>query len=151
MATQNVLNIIDKAHLILKNIGYESYRGKQLECITHTIMGGDSMVIMATGSGKSLCYIIPPLYYCAPCLIISPLLSLIQNQISILTRLNLTAIHLRDISREDIPKAGCIYCARSIAIVFVTHASVRSLSQMICRVISGESCHASNRMFRIVL
>ncbi len=78
---RTLLSTADKCHSILKDyFGFNSYRDSQLQIILNTINGSDGLVVMATGSGKSICYQIPVLYFQKPGLIISPLLSLIVNQ-----------------------------------------------------------------------
>eukprot|EP01084_Bolivina_argentea_P196974 337632_1 len=92
-----LLSQADKCREILKQyFGFNSYRQSQLEIILHTINGGDSLVVMATGSGKSICYQIPALYSQKKGLIISPLLSLIFNQQSALLRVGIKSVQLKN-------------------------------------------------------
>lgn len=70
-------------HMILKNtFGYDSYRPQQLEIIETMLENNDMLVLMPTGAGKSLCFQIPALYEDGVTIIISPLLSLIYDQIA---------------------------------------------------------------------
>lgn len=97
-ATANERNSIPLERQCYEILGkyfqYESFRPNQLEVITNTIKGNDSLVVMATGSGKSLCYQIPPLVTGKPAIIISPLISLIINQVSALNARGIPAIGL---------------------------------------------------------
>ena len=80
---------------ILRTVfGFESFRGAQAEIIDHVIDGGDALVLMPTGGGKSLCYQVPAL--CRPGLgvVISPLISLMQDQVSALRQLGVRAAAL---------------------------------------------------------
>eukprot|EP01083_Nonionella_stella_P024833 68415_1 len=83
----------DECRLILKRyFKHESFRENQLNIILNTIDGGDSLVVMATGSGKSLCYQIPPIISKKPAIVISPLVSLIQNQVQSLRSKGIASI-----------------------------------------------------------
>ena len=75
--------------------GYFAFRNSQAEII-QGVLGGkvDSLVVMATGGGKSLCYQIPPLVNGKPCIVISPLISLMEDQVSALTAKGISACFL---------------------------------------------------------
>ncbi|MCW2906324.1 MAG: recQ [Actinomycetia bacterium] len=71
--------------------GYDSFRGPQQEIIGHLIAGGDALVLMPTGGGKSLCYQIPALVRRGTGVVISPLIALMQDQVDAMRALGVRA------------------------------------------------------------
>ncbi len=83
---------IDKSLDVLRRVfGYESFRGVQGDIIDQVVTGGDALVLMPTGGGKSLCYQIPALVRDGVGVIISPLIALMQDQVDALNTLGVRA------------------------------------------------------------
>ncbi|HEY1967789.1 MAG TPA: RecQ family ATP-dependent DNA helicase, partial [Pseudonocardia sp.] len=86
---------------VLKRVfGYDAFRGEQAEIVDHVAGGGDALVLMPTGAGKSLCYQIPALVRDGVGVVISPLIALMQDQVDALTALGVRAGFLN--STQDI-------------------------------------------------
>lgn len=81
----------DPLHILQKTYGYPVFRGEQQEIIDHVIDGGSAFVLMPTGAGKSLCYQIPSLCRAGVGIVVSPLIALMQDQVSALTQLGIRA------------------------------------------------------------
>ncbi len=71
--------------------GYDAFRGDQAEIVEHVSGGGDALVLMPTGGGKSLCYQIPALVRPGVGVVISPLIALMQDQVDALRALGVRA------------------------------------------------------------
>ena len=81
----NALNILNDV------FGYSAFRGQQAEVIEHLANGGDCLVLMPTGGGKSLCYQIPALLRDGVAIVVSPLIALMQNQVAALLEFGVRA------------------------------------------------------------
>ncbi|MFB7341870.1 DNA helicase RecQ [Streptomyces hydrogenans] len=81
----------DALEVLHRVFGYSSFRGEQQEIIEHVVAGGDALVLMPTGGGKSLCYQIPALVRPGTGVVISPLIALMQDQVDALNALGVRA------------------------------------------------------------
>ncbi|AEA25346.1 DNA helicase RecQ [Pseudonocardia benzenivorans] len=81
----------DPAQVLHQVFGYEDFRGDQREIVEHVSGGGDALVLMPTGGGKSLCYQIPALVRDGTGVVISPLIALMQDQVDALRALGVRA------------------------------------------------------------
>ncbi|WP_295880239.1 DNA helicase RecQ [uncultured Thiohalocapsa sp.] len=81
--------------------GYPSFRGAQQRIIEHVSAGGDALVLMPTGGGKSLCYQIPALLRPGTGIVVSPLIALMQDQVDALRQLGVRAAFLNSSLMPD--------------------------------------------------
>jgi ATP-dependent DNA helicase RecQ len=83
---------LSEATAVLRRVfGYDAFRGEQEQIIEHVIGGGDALVLMPTGGGKSLCYQVPALVRAGTGVVISPLIALMQDQVDALQALGVRA------------------------------------------------------------
>ncbi|MFD0920527.1 DNA helicase RecQ [Saccharopolyspora rosea] len=81
----------DPLHVLRRVFGYDSFRGPQQDIVEHVVAGGDALVLMPTGGGKSLCYQIPALVRPGTGIVVSPLIALMQDQVDALNELGVRA------------------------------------------------------------
>lgn len=91
----------DPLEVLRTVFGYESFRGAQAEVIDTVVAGGDALVLMPTGGGKSLCYQVPALVRPGTGVVISPLIALMQDQVDALSALGVRAGFLNSTQRAD--------------------------------------------------
>ena len=88
-------------HVLETVFGYSSFRGQQAEIVNHVAGGGDALVLMPTGGGKSLCYQIPALLRDGVGVVISPLIALMQDQVDALAEVGVRAAFLNSTQTFD--------------------------------------------------
>ncbi|WP_446041773.1 DNA helicase RecQ [Streptomyces sp. SID1121] len=91
----------DALRVLHRVFGYDSFRGSQQEIIDHVVDGGDALVLMPTGGGKSLCYQIPALVRKGVGVVVSPLIALMQDQVDALRALGVRAGFLNSTQDMD--------------------------------------------------
>lgn len=91
MDSSTGLRTEDALRVLRRVFGYDAFRGFQQEIIDHVVDGGDALVLMPTGGGKSLCYQIPALVRDGVAVVVSPLIALMQDQVDALTAVGVRA------------------------------------------------------------
>ncbi|MEU7167382.1 DNA helicase RecQ [Streptomyces morookaense] len=91
----------DALRCLRRVFGYDAFRGEQQEIIEHVAGGGDALVLMPTGGGKSLCYQIPALVRPGVGIVVSPLIALMQDQVDALRALGVRAGFLNSTQDPD--------------------------------------------------
>ncbi|MEK6591880.1 MAG: RecQ family ATP-dependent DNA helicase, partial [Pseudomonadota bacterium] len=81
-------------HLLRTVFGHPVFRGAQQDIVEHVAAGGDALVLMPTGGGKSLCYQLPALLRAGTALVVSPLIALMQDQVAALRQIGVRATFL---------------------------------------------------------
>src|SRR5688500_17354514 len=99
------LEVDDALRVLNRVFGYGAFRGSQREIIDHVVGGGDALVLMPTGGGKSLCYQIPSLVREGVGVVVSPLIALMQDQVDALTALGVRAGFLNSSQDLDARRA----------------------------------------------
>ena len=113
---------MDKAYQLLKSIyGYDSFRPQQKEIIDYVVAGGDALVLMPTGGGKSVCYQIPALMLDGVALVVSPLISLMKDQVDALQANGVNAEALNSSNDEYANRMIFDRCSRGeIKILYIS-------------------------------
>ncbi|NMF87424.1 DNA helicase RecQ [Aromatoleum petrolei] len=88
-------------HVLEHVFGYTAFRGEQQAVVEHVSAGGDALVLMPTGGGKSLCYQVPALLRAGTAVVVSPLIALMQDQVSALREAGVAAAYLNSSQAAD--------------------------------------------------
>lgn len=116
--------------------GYDSFRGEQAEIIDQVVGGGDAVVLMPTGGGKSLCYQIPALLREGTGVVVSPLIALMHDQVDALVRNGVRAAYLNS-SQQPSERAAVerAYLAGELDLLYI--APERLNSEPVKRFLEG--------------
>ena len=94
--------MLDQARKVLKAVfGYDAFRGEQAAIIARVAAGGDALVLMPTGGGKSLCFQVPALLREGLTVVVSPLIALMDDQVATLDELGVAAASLNSTMSAD--------------------------------------------------
>lgn len=131
--------------------GISSYRSNQREIINAIMSGRDVLVIMAAGGGKSLCYQLPAVLRDGIALVVSPLLSLIQDQVMGLAALGIPAYMLTSTTNKEVEKF--IYKALDkgegeLKILYVTPEKISKSKRFMSKL---EKCHHAGRLSLVAI
>ncbi len=107
--------------LVLKEVyGYDAFRGDQAEIVAHVVAGGDAIVLMPTGGGKSITYQVPALVRPGTGLVVSPLIALMHDQVDALRANGVRAAYLNSTQaaheRQEVERA---YLAGELDLLYV--------------------------------
>ena len=107
---------------ILKNIfGYDSFRKGQKEIIDNILAGRDTLAVMPTGGGKSLCYQIPALIFDGLTIVVSPLISLMQDQVGALKENGVAAAFLNSsLTLEEYKKSVAAIKSGGVKLLYLS-------------------------------
>ncbi len=98
---------------VLRSVfGYDSFRGSQQQVVEHVVGGGDAVVLMPTGGGKSMCYQVPAIVRVGLGVVVSPLIALMQDQVGALQLAGVRAAYLNS-SLDATEAAEVVRAARS--------------------------------------
>jgi ATP-dependent DNA helicase RecQ len=127
------MKLIDKAEELLKDLfGYTAFRNGQKQIITQILDGKNSLGIMPTGGGKSLCYQIPALMLDGITLVISPLISLMKDQVDALNQLGIPATYLNStVDRYEIEYRLQEIHNKQVKLVYIAPERLESFLPMI--------------------
>lgn len=116
------MDIKTHAHSILKKyFGYDSFRNQQYDIIQSIAQGHDTLVLMPTGGGKSLCFQIPAIMLDGTCLVVSPLISLMKDQVDALENAGIEAAYMN--SSQTSAEAGIVwqkYCRGELKLLYLS-------------------------------
>ena len=115
-----VSRLADPRSVLRDVFGFAAFRGQQEEIVRCVADGGDALVVMPTGSGKSLCYQIPALLRPGVGIVVSPLIALMEDQVTALRQLGIRAAFLNSsLSPEEQSRVRGRAAAGELDLVYV--------------------------------
>jgi ATP-dependent DNA helicase RecQ len=115
-------------HMLRRVFGHADFRGSQQAIVEHITGGGDALVLMPTGGGKSLCYQVPALLRAGTGIVVSPLIALMQDQVDALRQLGVRAEFLNStLDAESASRIERAFLAGELDLLYV--APERLLTQ----------------------
>ncbi|MDG1477772.1 MAG: DEAD/DEAH box helicase, partial [Vicingaceae bacterium] len=103
---------MDIHQILLKYWGYNAFRPLQEDIINSALAGNDTLALLPTGGGKSICFQVPAMAKEGICIVVSPLIALMKDQVENLTKRNIKAVAIYSgmTRREiDITLDNCVY------------------------------------------
>jgi len=111
--------------------GYQDFRGEQAAVVDHVIAGGDALVLMPTGGGKSLCYQVPSLVRPGTGVVVSPLIALMQDQVDALRALGVRADFLNSTLDPGVRRAvEAAYVSGELDLLYLAPEALRNEGTM---------------------
>jgi ATP-dependent DNA helicase RecQ len=131
VSPENDFEVSDASRVLRRVFGYDSFREGQQEIIEHVAGGGDALVLMPTGGGKSLCYQIPALVREGVGVVVSPLIALMQDQVDALRALGVRAGFLNSTQDHDERRmVEAEFVAGELDLLYLAPERLRSESSM---------------------
>ena len=122
---------MNKSEVLKTYFGYDSFRKGQENVIDGLLAGKDVVAIMPTGAGKSLCYQVPALLFSGITLVISPLISLMQDQVKSLNEAGVHAAYINSsLTETQISKALALAARGTYQIIYVAPERLESAAFM---------------------
>jgi ATP-dependent DNA helicase RecQ len=111
----------DPAEILRRVFGFPAFRGLQEPAVRHVTAGGDALILMPTGGGKSLCYQLPALCRPGTAIVISPLIALMDDQVAALRQLGVAAAALHsDLEPEVAREASRALASGQLDLLYVS-------------------------------
>ena len=107
-----LVTMLSPHEVLKKHWGFDDFRSSQLDVIHSILEGNDTLVLLPTGGGKSICYQVPAMMMEGICIVISPLIALMNDQIENLKAKNIKAVAITSgltFSEQDVALDNCIY------------------------------------------
>ena len=128
--------------------GFEAFRGAQEEIVEHVVGGGDALVLMPTGGGKSLCYQLPALLRPGVAVVVSPLIALMQDQVAALRQAGVRAAFLNSsLEREAATEVENDLRGQRLDLIYV--APERLLTERFLALLDGIADNGGLALFAI--
>lgn len=120
--------MLPDVHQILKQYwGFDAFRPLQEDIVNHIVAGNDTLALLPTGGGKSICFQVPALVLDGICLVISPLIALMKDQVENLNKRGIAAMHIAStLKREEVENAMQAAVNKKIKFLYLSPERLQS-------------------------
>lgn len=120
--------MLPDVHQILKQYwGFDAFRPLQEDIVNHVLAGKDTLALLPTGGGKSICFQVPALALDGICLVVSPLIALMKDQVENLNKRGIAAMHIAStLKREEVENAMQAAVNKKIKFLYLSPERLQS-------------------------
>jgi ATP-dependent DNA helicase RecQ len=138
--------VVTPEYILHETFGFPAFRGLQGDAVHHVVDGGDALILMPTGGGKSICYQLPALCRPGTGLVVSPLIALRDDQVAALRQLGINAGALHsELEADENTRVSNLLASGKLDLLYVSPERIASPPGATNSARNTALCNASRR------